>query len=523
MTAIAPAELDGRLPAIPDEKLAELPALLMGYQQRWLADDSPLKIMEKSRRTGITWAEAGDNVLTAASAASAGGMNVYYIAYNQDMTIEYIQACAAWARAFNHAAGEIEEGIWAEGEDDKNIKTYTIHFPDSVFRIVALSSRPSNLRGRQGLIVIDEAAFHDALTELLKAAMAMLIWGGKVHVISTHNGDSNPFNELINDIRAGKQSGSIHRVTFDDAIGDGLYRRVCLRRGIEWTPEGEAAWRADIYKFYGAGASEELDVVPSNGSGQYLSRALIELRMSQATPVLRYAQTNEFTLLPDHVREADVADWCETNLKRLLAAIPAGAISFLGEDFARSGDLSVFAPLIQQQTTVRRAPFVVELRNMPFDQQWQILRYILDRLPHFTGAALDARGNGQWLAEKAIQRYGVSRIQAVMLTESWYRENMPAFKAAFEDGTITDIPADSDILADLRAFSLVRGVARIPESRTSDQAAKKTDSGSQAKRHGDAGIAYVLAHYASRELNKGPVRAKSRMRRTAQAMLRGYS
>lgn len=104
-------------------------------------------------------------------------MNVYYIAYNQDMTVEYIQACAMWARAFNYAASEIEEGFWEEDDDDKHIKTYTIKFPDSGFRIVALSSRPSNLRGRQGIIVIDEAAFHEQLDELLKAALAMLIWG----------------------------------------------------------------------------------------------------------------------------------------------------------------------------------------------------------------------------------------------------------------------------------------------------------------------------------------------------------
>ena len=194
-------------PVLPDTSALDIPAVLMPYQQRWVADTSPLKVIEKSRRTGITWAEASDDVLIAASSAPAGGMNVYYIAYNQDMTVEYIQACAMWARAFNYAASEIEEGFWEEDEDDKHIKTYTIKFPDSGFRVVALSSRPSNLRGRQGIIVIDEAAFHEQLDELLKAALAMLIWGGKVRVISTHDGDDNPFNTLIGDIRAGRQGG----------------------------------------------------------------------------------------------------------------------------------------------------------------------------------------------------------------------------------------------------------------------------------------------------------------------------
>lgn len=101
-------------PVLPDTSQMDLPVALMPYQQRWVADTSRLKVIEKSRCTGITWAEASDNVLTAASSSVAGGMNVYYITYNQDMTVEYIQASAMWARAFNYAASEIEEGFWQE-------------------------------------------------------------------------------------------------------------------------------------------------------------------------------------------------------------------------------------------------------------------------------------------------------------------------------------------------------------------------------------------------------------------------
>src|SRR4051812_17477820 len=81
-------------------------------------------------------------------------------------------------------------------------------------------------------------------------------------------------------------------------------------------------------------------------------------------------------------------------------------------------------------------PFVVELRNIPFEQQRQILFYIVDRLPRFRAGKLDARGNGQFLAEVAMQRYGATRIEQVMLTAEWYRANMPPYKAAFEDDTI---------------------------------------------------------------------------------------
>lgn len=490
---------------LPNTATAEAPAVLMGYQQRWVADKSPLKVIEKSRRTGLTWGEAADDVLTAASNRSAGGQNVYYIAYNQDMTIEYIQACAMWARVFNYAAGEIEEGIWeSEEAADKAIKTFTIKFP-SGFRIVALSSRPSNLRGRQGVIVIDEAAFHDQLKELLKAALAMLIWGGQVHVISTHNGDDNPFNELVTDIRSGRRKGTVHRVDFQEAVNDGLYKRVCMRLGKPWAADEEANWKAGVYAFYGDGAAEELDCIPSNGSGSWLSRALIESRMSADTPVLRWECKAGFELLGDHIRAAECRDWLEGQMLPHLERLPANAVSFDGEDFGRSGDLSVHVPLIQHQNLVRRVPFTVELRNVPFRQQEQVAFYLLDRLPRFTGGAFDARGNGQYLAEVAMQRYGATRIQQVMLSEAWYREHMPPVKAALEDGNLDGLPKDADTLADLRAVQVVRGVPRVPDVRSTGE-----DKG---KRHGDAAVAVALAYYASRELNKGPVHAASRPRR----------
>lgn len=116
-----------------------------------------------------------------------------------------------WAKAFNYLASEVEEGLWEEDGEDRNIKTFTIRFPESGHRIVALSSRPANLRGKQGTIVIDEAAFHDKLGELLKAALALLIWGGRVRVISTHDGEENPFNALVNEIKNGTRKARCTR------------------------------------------------------------------------------------------------------------------------------------------------------------------------------------------------------------------------------------------------------------------------------------------------------------------------
>src|SRR5262249_39713789 len=151
-----------------------------------------------------------------------------------------------------------------------------------------LSSRPSNLRGKQGRAVIDEAAFHDNLPELLKAALAFTMWGGAVRVISTHNGAHNPFNELVNDVRAGRRPFSLHRVTLDDALADGLYYRICERTGRPYNGAAELEWRKRLFAEYGESAAEELMCVPRASAGAFLSSILIESRMRADAPVLRW-------------------------------------------------------------------------------------------------------------------------------------------------------------------------------------------------------------------------------------------
>lgn len=486
----------------------------MPYQSKWIMDTSPVRVYEKSRRTGITWAEASDNVLTAASNTSNGGQNVYYVGYNHDMAVEYINAAAMWSRAFNYAAGSIEEGFWEEGGDDKNIKTFTIRYPGSGYRIEALSSRPANLRGRQGKLVIDEAAFHDKLAQLIDSALAFLIWGGSVHIISTHFGEGNPFKQFIDDIRAGRRAGTVHRITFREAVAQGLYQRVCLRLGKIWTPQAEQEWVDSVYRYYGESAEQELDCIPSQGSGAWLTRALIESRMNKNTPVLRLTCPAGYELLSDTRRERETADWIRDNLDPQLAKLPSNVRSFLGRDFGRSIDLSVDYPLIQQQDLIRRVPFVIELRNVPFRQQEQICWYLMDNLPNMTGAAFDAGGNGSFLAEYAIQRYGASRVQAIKFTDSWYLEHMPPLKAALEDGNLQDLPQDEDMLNDLRAVQMIKGVPRVPGQRTTAQ-----DGG---KRHGDSAIALALAWYASREMTAGPVTVTTRRRRQTLRLLEDY-
>jgi phage FluMu gp28-like protein len=472
------------------------PPVLLSYQQRWIEDPAQLKIAEKSRRVGLTWAEAADDVLTA---SAAGGSNVFYISATQDMAREYIEACAMWSRAYNVLATEMGEGIYDDGQDAQGnrryIKTLEINFPKTGRRIVALSSRPTNLRGKQGKVVIDEGAFAPDLAELIKAAMAMLLWGDKVCIISTHNGAENAFNILIEEVRAGKRgSASVHRITFADAVAAGLYQRVCLRKGRTWSQTDQDAWVKAAYDFYGDGAAEELDVIPNASSGTYLPLSLITTRMTAATPVVRGKWDIGFGELSADTRRYAVEGWLKESVTPLLSALHTDRRHSFGQDFGRLHDLTVVVILERGLDLIERTKVVIELANCPFAQQQQILWHIIDRLPRFSGGAMDAGGNGAMLAELTAQRYGSGMVEQIKFTEPFYREHMPKLKAALQDGTLLDIPRDDQIRDDLRAIKVIDGTPKLPKASTQKIS---SDGGPKQQRHGDAAIAFFLAVYNS--------------------------
>lgn len=456
--------------------------VLLPYQKKWVADKSAVKFYEKSRRIGVTWAEALDNVLTA---ASNKGMDIWYIGYNKDMAKEYIETCADWARKFNQTVSNIYNNEIVDV--DKKILSYSITF-HSGYKITALSGRPSNLRGKQGKAVIDEAAFHDDLKETMKAALAFLIWGGKVAVISTHFGEDNIFNEYIEEIRKGRLNYSLHRTTFDDAINDGLYERV---KAITKMDTLKNQWIASIYADYSESADEELRCIPSKSGGAYFTSFLIESCMQVDIPIIKLNLSDDFMQKSEYTKASYIDDFLKDEIEPLIAKLNKDNRHFIGEDFARSADLSVFWILAENKDLTLYTPFIVEIRNAPHKVQEQIAHYIIDRLPRFNGGGFDGRGNGEYLAESCTERYGEDLILSVKASESFYLNAFPKLKAALEDKTIT-LPKSADILADFRSVKVLKGVPKIVE--------RVNEKDSHLKRHGDSVIACLLGVYARSEL-----------------------
>lgn len=477
-------------------KPSEVPNVLLPYQARWHADTRPVRFCVKSRRIGFSWgALAAESVIEAASSKTAGGMDQHYMGYNQAMAAEFIGDCSFFARAFDQAIGAID--VWRDvvlvENERRDILRYRIKFA-SGHRIEALSSNPYNWRGKQGHARIDEAAFHDKLREVIKGALAFRMWGGRVDIVSTHNGEANDFAEYERELEAGKLGWSKHKITFDDALREGFYRRVCLVQQKTWSGAAEDAYNAEIRADYpdSEDAAEELDCVPKHGTGVYFTRLILGQCQDETIPVLRHSRPSEFVL--DEQREAKTDAWIQEALKPLIDALPTDRKTAFGQDFGRSGDLSVIW-VLQADGARWRTGFILELRNIPFDVQKQIALYILRNLPLLQKALFDSRGNGQSHAEAALQEFGEAFVECVMLTAGWYGEWFPKYRRAYENRDILT-PKSEDLIQDHCLVVLKNGRPGVSSAKI---------KGSDGKdRHGDSAVAGVLAWAAATGLHHKP-------------------
>lgn len=465
---------------------ASAQGILMPYQVAWLNDDSPVIVWEKSRRIGASFVDSLKSVLLAAKKMEDGGMNVNYLSYNKHMTQQYIQDAAFWAKKIGAAAGVVQEVILKD--DDRDIITYQIKF-SSGHKIQALSSHPRSLRSTKGRVVLDEFAFVDAPAELLKAALALGMWGGQVAVMSTHNGADNPFYELVQNIRSGKLPYTLHRTDFNEAVDQGLYKAVCRSLKKAWTPEDEEAYKANIVSQYGEAADEELFCIPRKSGGAFIPLNLIETAMEGGDPtvIIRVSPPAEdFVDWPRKAIEAWTALFIAETIEPRLAGLHKKLRHTSGVDVGRLADLTVIWVLAEEENLDLSTPLIIEMSNLPFKVQEAVMRAVEYGLPGFAGQAVDAGGIGASLAEASRQEWGPELIHEVKFSESWYSANLPPLKGRFEDEAIS-LPPDVHLRDDLRQIKVINGIPKLDSVRV------KTAGG---QRHGDAAIALALAHFA---------------------------
>ncbi|CUZ67018.1 MULTISPECIES: hypothetical protein [Serratia] len=500
--------------------------VLMAHQAECLSYDVSILAIPKGRRTGITFAWGLNSTLIAGAQKAAGGDNVYYIGDTKEKGLEFIGYVAKFARVIAAQQAQevsaIEEFLFEDQDDKGNtrmITAYRVRFA-SGFQVAALSSRPANIRGLQGVVVIDEAAFHQDVQGVLDAATALLIWGGRIVIISSHNGKNNPFNQFCTDIEAGRygNDAAVFTVTFDDAVANGLYERVCAMKGETATIEGKKAWYSRIRNAYGprkAAMREELDAIPRDGNGVCIPGVWIERAMPDERPVLRLALDDDFINKTEVERESWGNAWIEEYLQPVMAECLNPQLRHVfGMDFARHRHFSVIWPVEITEQLRRVVPFAIELNNVPSGLQQQILFWFIKNLPRQSGGAMDATGPGMVLAEYTADHFGRPRIAEITLNRKWYGVWMPKFTELFEDNMI-ELPRDENIAQDLRTVETVDGIQMVTALERKDL------KDPELVRHGDSAIAGCLGNYAALNL-AAEITFESTGARPVYQVLSGY-
>lgn len=93
---------------------------------------------------------------------------MFYIGDTKEKGREFIGYVAHFAKIIAGGLHPIEEFIFKDERPDgttRDISAYRIQFA-SGYRVEALSSNPANIRGLQGTVVIDEAAYHRDVREV---------------------------------------------------------------------------------------------------------------------------------------------------------------------------------------------------------------------------------------------------------------------------------------------------------------------------------------------------------------------
>lgn len=396
-------------------------ALLLPYQVKWVNDRSRLKLAEKSRQIGWTWATAYG--LVRRKALKDAQLDAWISSRDDIQARLFLEDCKSFASILQTGAEDLGE----RAVDSDGHSAYVLKMANSL-RLHSMSSNPDAQAGKRGDRVLDEFGLHPDPRKLYAIAYPGITWGGSLEIFSTHRGSANFFNDLVQEIRhKGNPKGfSLHRVTLQDALDQGfLYK---LQQKLPPDDERQGMDEGEYFDFIRAGAPDEESFlqeymcVPSDDASAFLSYDLIA--------GCEYPAGERWARSVEELAELD------------------GDL-YLGGDIGRDHDLTSFW-VNERVAGVHLTRYRVDLHATPFNEQERVL-YALLELPNLRRACIDNTGIGRQFVERAQQRFGAWRVEAVNFTGPVKEELAYPLKAAFEDRSVR-IPNDNKVRADLRAI-----------------------------------------------------------------------
>ena len=414
-------------------------AFFLPYQQRWIDDQSRLKLMEKGRQIGLSmctaWA-ADERV------AMVGAQWDQWVSSRDDLQARlFIEDCKKFAKVLDVAARDLGELVI---DPEKKISAYVLHFANGR-RIHSMSSNADAQAGKRGGRILDEFALHPDPRKLWSIAYPGITWGGSMEVISTHRGSQNFFNDLVREVREqnNPKKISLHRVTLQDALDQGfLYKLQSVLPGDD---QIQGMDEAEYFDFVRSGAADE-----ESFQQEYMCQ-----------PADDDAAFLEYSLITGC--EYGAGDDWEYSLAQAEAA--QGQL-YAGIDIGRKQDLTVLW-ILERLGDVLYTRKVIRLQNMRKSDQEKIL------WPWIALCArtdFDYTGLGIGWGDDAQDKFGTYRVELVTFTGQTKEAMAYPVRGAMEDQKLR-IPYEPKIRAGLRAVTkstTAAGNIRFTAERTAD-------------------------------------------------------
>jgi phage FluMu gp28-like protein len=387
----------------------------MPFQANWIKDRSRLKIVEKSRQIGFSYADSYDSVRLVAPKTAR--LPVWVTSRDIIQAKQYLLYSKRWAKVLNYAAEDLGEVVV---DKEKNLTAFVLQFANGL-TINSLSSSPDAIAGKTGHIKADEFAVRslDLQRELYAIGKPATQWGGQFCIISTHRGVGSLFNTLITDIRQrGNPMGwSLHSVPIQKAVEEGIVEKINAATGEKETRE-EFLARIKRECIDEEQWLQEYCCIPADESSAFITYDMIQgCEENSATKDFAYLEK------------------CTNPL-------------YIGFDVARTKHLSVI-DVEEKVGDVFWERMRIELHNKKFaEQEFELNR--LMALPAVRRCCIDSTGLGMQLAENMVSRWGY-RAEAVRFSGAVKEELAFPLRAAHEDRTLR-YSRDEKLRADLRGI-----------------------------------------------------------------------
>lgn len=435
----------------------------MPYQVAWLEDHSQIKLCEKSRRVGMSYVQAFEDVV---DTGVNGLYDTWFSSNNESNAREYIDYCKKFAGVLNMVITvEMGEQIV---QDEKDAQTFVIRFANGK-KITGLSSSPNQLHGKGGKIVLDEFARRDNETEVWEAASpAGLVWGFPIRIISTHRGKQSVFYSFIKRLENEELTWSHHKTDFVQAVRQGLADKALKK---QCTKEDQDAYIAQIRDSVGDPSiwAQQFMCLPQDANETFL-----------AYPVLEGAARAE--LLP---------------FDRLVECREL----YGGLDVGRKKNFSLLWITEKVSASLYMTRYIYSIQGEAFPKQDRLIGEFLLKLPNLRRLCIDATGMGIGLTDYLQEQFGTSRVEGVNFTAAVKEVMAFRMKKQLEDQSFL-IPADRSIYDD---FQLVKqtitasGNIRLSAGTKEDSHADSFWGAALSLEAGAAGVyvppaAHVAAH-----------------------------